>query len=139
MASGMSIYWANQVLDKVLRGEDFTAPSTLYAAVFIGSGAAINLRNNIITDEVDTVGTGYTRVEVRGVSGITFSSATNATSVQSNDIAFPAAQASWGTVYTLALLDASDNVYIYGDIGTSQNVDVPDVLRIPASQWIVTL
>ena len=139
MAAGMSIYYANLVLDDLLRSEEFTVPSTLYCAAFVGAGAAANLRNNIITDEVSTSGTGYARVEVRGSSGITFSSATNGQSIQSSDIAFPSATGSWGTVNTLALLDASDNVYIYGDLSSPQAVTTPDVLRIPASQWIITL
>lgn len=137
MASGMSTYWADQVLDKILRGEDFTAPSTLYCAAFNNSGSAANLRNNIITDEV--TGTNYARVEVRGTSGITFSSSSGGTSVQSGDIAFPSAGGSWGTIYTVALLDTFNNVYIYGELTTPQSINVPDVLRIPASQFIVTL
>jgi hypothetical protein len=137
MASGMSTFWSDQVLDKVLRGEDFTAPTTLWAAAFNGAGADLNLRNNIITDEV--TGVGYLRVEVKGTSGITFSSANNGQSVQSAPIAFPAAGGTWGTVYTLALLDEFSNVFIYGDLLIAQAITSPDVLRIPTSQWIVTL
>lgn len=137
MASGMSIFWADQVLDKILRSEDFVAPSTLWCAAFNGIGAAANLRNNVLTDEV--VGTGYARVEVRGTSGITFSAASGGASVQNSDITFPGAGGSWGTINCLALLDDTDNVFIYGDLLNPAEVTTPDVLRVPASQWIVTL
>jgi len=137
MASGMSIFWADQVLDKILRSEDFISPATLWCAAFNGVGAAANLRNNVITDEV--TGVGYARVEVRGSSGITFSSASGGVSVQSSDITFPGAGGSWGTVNCVALLDSLDNVFIYGDLLNPAVVTTPDVLRIPASQWIVTL
>ena len=138
MASGMSIYWAEIVLNKMLRSEDFTPPSTLWCAAFLGANAFTNLRNNIITDEV--VGNGYQRVEVRGTSGITFTPASSGTSSQTSDISFPAAvNNAWGIVNTLALLDDFGNVYLYGDLTIPKNIVVPNVLRVPQNQWILTL
>jgi hypothetical protein len=139
MASGMSVYYANKVLDDLMRSVEFTVPSTLYCAAFVGSGAAANLRNDIITDEVSVTGTGYARIEVRGASTILFSAANAGQTVNTDDITFDQASGSWGNVYTLALLDATDHVYVYGDLPTFEAIGFPDILRVPASSWTVTL
>ncbi len=99
MASGMSIFYADQVLNDLLKGVEFTVPSTLYCAAFTQDANTItSLRNNQLTYEV--VGNGYARVEVRGTSGIEFSSPSSGQSVNSADITFPAATGGWGTVQT---------------------------------------
>jgi len=144
MASGFSVYAANRLLDKVLRDTAFTTPTSYWVALFTHpTQAATYLRANDAGSavEVSTTSTGYARQEVRGSTGITWAAASGGSTAQSLEITFSQALASWGTVYTVALMDAAigGNVWAYSDLSPPRGISSPDIFRVPAGQFIITL
>lgn len=122
-----SDYLENKVLLHVFGGTAYTAPSTLYVALF--------------TTDPGEAGTG---TEVSGGSyarrtatfSVTTSTATNTAAIE-----FPTATASWGTITYAAVYDAlsGGNLLGSGALTTSKTINTGDVLRIPASSLNITL
>lgn len=143
MASGFSVYAGNKVLDKLMKAPsvDFVVPTSYWVALFTNSGAAAFLRVNDIASAQECSGGAYARVEVRGATSITWATAVNAATEQTGDISFTQATASWGTVYTAALMDAltAGNVWMYGDLPAPKAVAAPDIFRIPSTFFDLSL
>jgi hypothetical protein len=145
MASGVSVYSSNYLLNALMRGESqgavFAGPYWL--AAFTSATASTHLRANdyLTALEVSPTGTAYARIQVRGGTGIVWASASGGTTNQNQDLTFSAATAGWGTVYAVALMDAGSggNVIVYADLQTPRTVVPPDVLRIPATQFVVNI
>ena len=122
-----SDYLENKVLLHVFGGTAYTAPTTLYVALF--------------TTDPGEAGTG---TEVTGGSyarrtatfSVTTSTATNTAAIE-----FPTATASWGTITYAAVYDAlsGGNLLGSGALTTSKTINSGDVLRIPASSLNITL
>lgn len=122
-----SDYLENKVLLHVFGGTAYTAPTTLYVALF--------------TTDPGEAGTG---TEVTGGSyarrtatfSVTASTATNTAAIE-----FPTATASWGTITYAAVYDAlsGGNLLGSGALTTSKTINSGDVLRIPASSLNITL
>lgn len=96
--AALSSYLANQVIDHMLRNQAFTPPATVYLALFIG---ATGLSTDAPTLEV--TGAGYARQE------ITLSEASGGTSSNSAVINFPIAEADWGEITHVAIVDHETN------------------------------
>lgn len=144
MASGFSVYAADRILDKVLKDTAFTTPTSYYLALFThATQAAAFLRANNAASavEVSSSGTGYARVQVRGATGIQWAASSNGSTAQNLEVAFAQAAASWGTIYAAALMDAptGGNVWTYADLSPPRVITSPDVFRVPAGQFILTL
>jgi hypothetical protein len=122
-----SNYLENKVLLHVFGATPYTAPSTLYVALF--------------TSDPGEAGSG---TEVSGGSyarqTATFTVSTNIAS-NTAAIEFPTASASWGTVTYGAVYDAvsGGNLLASGALTTSKTIASGDVLRIPASSFTITL
>lgn len=133
MAGKLSVYSANRVLNKLMRGVDFTPSSSYWVALFIGSVDA-TLRANSTAGEVSATSTGYTRIEVRGGTAITFADSTAGATENSAAITWAAATGAWGLVSYAALMDSATigagNVILYGSLGTPKSVDTGDLMRI---------
>jgi hypothetical protein len=122
-----SNYLENKVLDHVFGGVSYTAPATLYVALFTsdpgetGSGTEVS-------------GGSYARQTVTFT--VTGNQASNTAAVE-----FPTATGSWGTVTYAAIYDASTsgNLLAYGALTTSKTIASGDVLRIPAGDFDITL
>jgi len=124
-----SNYLETELLDHVFTNSAYTAPSTLYLALFTsnpdedGSGT-----------EVTTSGTAYARQTVTfSVSGNT---ATTGAAVE-----FPTATANYGTVSHVGIYDASSagNLIAYASLTTSKAIETGDVFRVPAGDLDITL
>ena len=122
-----SNYLETEILDHVFGGNAYTAPGTLYLALFTsnpdedGSGTEVS-------------GTSYARTSVAfTVSGNT---ASNTAAVE-----FPTAGGSWGTVSHVGIYDASSagNLMAYAALTTSKAIESGDVFRIPAGDLDITL
>ena len=95
------------------------------ALVYVGLWTADDgLEGNTQTSEVS--GGSYAR-ELAGLSA-----SSNGTSSNAGDITFTTATASWGTITTVALLDASTggNVIMYSALDASKTVASGDVFKI---------
>lgn len=122
-----SNYLENKVLGHVFGGAAYTAPTTLYVALFTGDP-----------------GEGGTGTEVSGGSyarqtiafSVTGNLASNTAAVE-----FPTATASWGTITYGAVYDAASggNLLGSGPLTSSKTIDSGDVFRIPAGDFDITL
>jgi hypothetical protein len=124
-----SNFLETEILDHVFGGNAYTAPSTLYLALFTsnpdedGSGS-----------EVSTSGTAYAR------QAVTFTVSGN-TATTDAAVEFPTATASFGTVSHVGVYDASTagNLLGYAALTTAKAIDTGDVLRVPAGDLDITL
>ena len=122
-----SNYLETKVLDHVFGGTAYTAPSTLYLALFTanpnedGSGTEVS-------------GGGYVRQSVAfTISGNT---ASNTAAVE-----YPTASANYGTVSHVGIYDASSagNLIAYAALTSSKSIETGDVFRVPTGDLDITL
>jgi hypothetical protein len=122
-----SNYLENKVLLHVFGATAYTAPSTLYVALFTsdpgetGSGTEVS-------------GGSYARQTITFT--VTGNQASNTSAVE-----FPTATGSWGTITYAAVYDAlsSGNLLAYGALTTPKTIASGDVLRIPAGDFDINL
>lgn len=117
------------VLNYLLTSTSVTRPTAWYLALFTSNPA-----EDASGTEVSTSGTAYARQSASfTVSG---NSASN-----TSEIEFPTATASFGTVTHAAVFDASTggNMIAYAALSTSKTIDTGDVMRVPASDFDITL
>ncbi|MCP4928193.1 MAG: hypothetical protein GY918_03945, partial [Gammaproteobacteria bacterium] len=120
-------YLENKIAEHVFGGSAYTAPSTLYVALFTsapsdtGSGTEVS-------------GGSYTRM------AMAFTVSSDTASNTSN-VEFPKATASWGTVTHFAIYDASSsgNMLCYGTLTASKAVASGDTLRFNAGELDITV
>ena len=134
--SEFSDYSENKIID-VLRGTNFTAPVTIYTALFT-TLAGLELNNP--TGEIATGG--YVRqscaLDAPGTTG---------TSKNSTLISFPVATAAWGTVSHVALVDdptatnwgTGVNVLMFSPLDTSRDVQNTDTFQIAQGSLTVII
>lgn len=122
-----SNYLENKVLGHVFGGTAYTAPSTLYVALFTSDPGEAGTGTELS-------GSGYARQSVAFT--VTGNAATNSAAIE-----FPTATASWGTVTHAAIYDASSsgNILASSALSTSKTIDTGDVLRFPAGDIDITL
>jgi opacity protein-like surface antigen len=136
--SAMSNYLEKKVLDHILNVTAYTAPTTLYVALFTGTAADVKgrLEAGTLTDEVASANA-YARETV------TFNAATSGAGTTTNDgdVEFPAATGSWGTITCVAIMDAatSGNVLVYGELGVAKTITSGDIFKIPDDEITITL
>lgn len=122
-----SNYLETKVLDHVFGGSAYTAPATLYLALYtVAPGEG--------TSGTEVSGGSYVRQSCAfTVSG---NLATNTSAVE-----WPTATASWGTVVAVAVVDASTsgNIMAYATLTNSKTIASGDVFRIPAGDLDITL
>jgi hypothetical protein len=128
--SEISNYLENALINVTLRATSYTAPTTVYVALFTsdptdaGSGT-----------EVSTSGTSYARVSA------TFGAPSNGASVTTADVTFPQATASWGTVGWIGIYDAltTGNLLYHTPLDASKTIDIGDIFKIATGNLSVTL
>lgn len=122
-----SNYLENKVLLHVFGATAYTAPTTLYVALFTSNPGETGAGTEVS-------GGSYAR------QTITFT-VTGAQAANTAAVEFPTASASWGTITYAAIYDASTggNMLDYGALTTSKTIASGDVLRIPASSYTIDL
>ena len=128
--AGFSDYLEDKVLDHVFGGNAYSAPSTLYVALYTvaptdtGGGTEVS-------------GGGY----VRQSSAFTVSGTNPTTASNSAAIEYPTATADYGTVVAVGIFDASSsgNLLAYANLTTSKVVSTGDVFRFNTGDLDVTL
>ena len=122
-----SNYLETEILDHVFGGNAYTAPGTLYLALFTsdpaedGSGTEVS-------------GGDYARQSVAfTVSGNT---ASNTAAIE-----YPTATASYGSVTHVGIYDASTagNLMAYAALTSAKTIASGDVFRVPAGDLDITL
>lgn len=126
--SALSNYLENALINGTLRASSYTAPSTVYVALFTsdptdaGSGTECS-------------GTSYAR------QSATFAAPSNGASSTSADVQFPQAGGAWGTITHFGIFDAltSGNLMYHGALTTSKVIETGDVFKIASGSLTVTL
>ena len=128
MASEMSTYLQDKVVNLSLRNTSYTPPTTVYVGLF-----------------TSTVTAGGSGTEVSGGSyartSATFSASSSGATANSADITFPTATASWGTVTYVGLYDASSagNLLYFTPLDVSKTIDSGDIFKITTGNLTVSL
>ena len=126
--SEMSDYLENALINVTLRATAYTAPTTVYVALFT-------------TDPTDA-GTG---TEVSGGAyartAVTFAAPSNGVSLNSADVTFPTCTLAWGIVTHIGIYDAltSGNLLYHTPLDASKTVDTADIFKISSGSLSVTL
>ena len=123
-----SNYLETKVLDHVFGGTAYTAPSTLYLALF----TAVSDGEAGTVTEVSTGG--YAR------QSVAFTTSGNTTS-NTSAVEYPTATANYGTVTHVGIYDASSsgNLMAYATLSSSKTIETGDVFRVPAGDLDITL
>jgi hypothetical protein len=135
MASGKSDYLEAALLNQLFGNVAYSIPSPYYFALFTsapndtGGGT-----------EVNTSGTGYTRVSV--TNNTTNFPTISPPTAKSNGTAvnFPISTAAWGSVVAFGIYDAASagNLLFWGDLTTARSVLTGDTPRFAAGALVIT-
>ena len=128
--AGFSDYLEDKVLDHVFGGTAYTAPTTLYVALYTvaptdtGGGTEVS-------------GGAY----ARQTAAFTVSGTNPTTASNSAAIEYPTATANYGTVVAVGIFDASSggNLLAYANLDTSKVVSTGDVFRFNTGDLDITL
>ena len=124
-------FWENEILDHVFGKGSYTPP-TIYVGLSTadptddGSGIA------------EPSGNGYARVQTAAGD---WAAASGGAISNANDIVFPEATGSWGTIAYFFLSDASTggNMLAHGSLGTSKAIGSGDTPKFAAGDLDVSL
>lgn len=132
MAGSFSDYLENKILDHVFVGTAYTAPTTIWFALFTvaptdaGGGTEVS-------------GGSYARVS-KTPSGI-FGASSGGSITTTDSVAFTTATGNWGTIVAFAIFDASTsgNMLAWGDLTLSKTVGTGDTASFSAGSLIINL
>ena len=128
--AGFSDYLEDKVLEHVFGGNAYTAPSTLYVALYTSAPSDTG-------GGTEVSGGGYVRKTATfNVSGTNPTTASNAGAIE-----YPTATANYGTVTSVGIFDASSggNLLAYANLTASKVVSTGDVFRFNAGDLDITL
>ena len=128
--AGFSDYLEDKVLEHVFGGNAYSAPSTLYVALYTSAPSDTG-------GGTEVSGGGYVRkTSTFNVSGTNPTTASNASAVE-----YPTATANYGTVVAVGIFDASSsgNLLAYANLTASKVVSTGDVFRFNTGDLDVTL
>jgi hypothetical protein len=126
----MSNFLENALINATLRNTTYTSVATVYVSLWTS-----NPGDDASGTEVSTVGTSYAR------TAVTFGAPSNGASLNSADVTFPTATASWGTVGWIGINDAatSGNLLYHTALDTAKAIDSGDIFKISTGNLSVTL
>lgn len=137
-AGGISDYLANKLLDLAFNNTAYTSPST-----YIGLTTATISDSDTGSSITEVSGGSYARVQVNinGGSSPTWDLASSGVVDNTHDVSFTEATASWGTVTSMAICDASSagNLLFYDNAVTDQAVNSGDTVRFTAGNLDITM
>lgn len=125
--SAFSNYLENKVLLHVFGGTSYTAPTTLYLALYTSDPGDGNTGT-------ECSGTSYARQTIAFT--VTADTASNSAAVE-----FPVAGSSWGTITHVGILDqlTSGNLLAHGALTASKAIASGDVFRVELGDLDITL
>jgi len=115
-------YLENKLIDHLFRGTPFTAPSTLYVALFTAAPGEAGGGTEVSGGSYARVGVANSATEWDAPVG------GNATTANTNAITFPAPTADWGQVTHWGIFDAATggNLLIYAALNTPKTINNGD-------------
>lgn len=129
--SAFSDYLENRLIDHILRGQTFTAPTTIHVGLLTASASDSS-------PGTEVTGGSYARVAVtaslanfagtQSAGSTAASSGSTGTTSNNNVVTFPAPTANWGSITHFAIFDASTggNLLFYGALTTAKTVNNGD-------------
>jgi hypothetical protein len=132
MAGSKSDFLENEILDHVLGAAAYSAPATVYAALFTSSPSDAGGGTEVATGS-------YARVAITN-NATNWPAAAGGSKSNGTAITFPTATANWGTIVAVGIFDASTagNLLFWATLTNSRTVFTSDVLTFPAGSFIVT-
>ncbi len=126
-----SDYWENKILDHIFGKASYT-PATIY----MGLSTADPLDD--ASGLAEPSGNGYARVQTAASD---WNAASNGTVDNANDITFPEATDSWGTITHFALFDAATggNMLSHGPLSQSKTINSGDTAKFATGDLNVSL
>lgn len=139
-ATDMSDYLENKLIDHVFRGQAYTAPTTIYFALFT-SACSDSAGGTEVT------GGSYARASLaaslanwagtQSAGSTTASSGTGGTTSNNGVVTFATPSAGWGTVTHLGVYDAvsAGNLLICKALTLSKTINSGDTVTFPAAAF----
>jgi hypothetical protein len=126
-----SDYWENEILDHVFGKGDYSPPT-----IYVGLSTAEPLDDG--SGLAEPTGNGYARVQTQASD---WDAASAGSLNNTNDITFPEATGSWGTISHFALFDAASagNMLAHGALSQSKSIGSGDTARFAAGDLDVSL
>ena len=124
----MSNFLENALINATLRATTYTSVATVYVSLW--------------TSDPTDAGSG---TEVSGGSyartAVTFGAPSNGVTLNSADVTFPTATASWGVVGWIGINDAatSGNLLYHSPLDSAKTIDSGDIFKISTGNLSVTL
>lgn len=133
MAGSFSDFLENEVLDHVFGAAAYSAPATLYAALFTAAPSDAG-------GGTECSGGSYARVSITN-NATNFPAAVGGAKSNGTAITFPEATGSWGTVVAFALFDdpSAGNMLAWCDLAASKAVDSGDTVTVAVGDLDITL
>lgn len=139
-AADMSDYLENKLIDHVFRGTAYTAPSTIYFALFTSScsdsaGGTEVATGSYARASLAASTTNWAGTQSAGSTAV--SSGTGGTTSNNGVVTFATPSASWGTVTHLGIYDAvsSGNLLICKALTVSKTINSGDTVSFPAATF----
>ncbi len=122
MAGGISEYLANKLIDHAGGTAEFTMPTQVFLAAYIGTPGA---------GGAEVSAEGYARVTTTFLPADTGAASNNA------DALFAEATNEWGTIDFIAEYDAATggNMGFWGPLTTAKYIGTNDQLKIASGNW----
>jgi hypothetical protein len=142
--AAMSDFLENKLVDHLLRGTSYTAPTTLYVALYTspttdaGGGTEITIgTNNYARASVVSSGSAWANTQA---SGTGVSTGTGGVTSNSSAITFPVPSGSWGTVTNFGILSLATggDLLFHGALTVSQTVNTGNTVSFAAGSLQIT-
>lgn len=126
--AAFSNYAEDLLVNALLRGASFTAPTTPYVALFVSDPGEAG-------EGTEVTGGAYSR------KAATFAAPSNGVTETTANLVFNQATANWGTVGYFAIFDAATggNMLFHGALTTPKTIEIDDQFNIPAGNLTITL
>jgi hypothetical protein len=143
-AVALSDYLENKLIDHVFRGQTYTAPATIYVALYTsacsdaGGGTEVTggsyARASVASSLANWAGT-------QAAASTTASTGTGGTTSNNGVITFATPSAGWGTVTHVGLVDAltAGNLLICTALTTGKTINSGDTVTFPAASLTTTI
>jgi len=124
-------YWENEILDHLFGKGSYTPPT-----IYVGLSTADP--DDDASGLAEPSGNSYARTSTAGAD---WNVASGGTLDNANDITFPEASGSWGTITHFALFDAASagNMLAHGTLSVSKSIDSGDTAKFAAGDLDVSL
>lgn len=133
MAGSLSDFLENELLDHVLSAATYTAPATLYVALFTAAPTDAG-------GGTEVTGGSYVRLAVTN-NATNFPAASGGAKSNGVVFTFVTATANWGTVVAMGIFDAvtAGNLLFWADLTVNKAVNNGDTASFPVNDLDFTL